>query len=125
MKNQRTARVVAAFRVEGEVSSSEEEEPEKKKKSKKTKKEKVAEEVAVIEKQPPTTVQPITSLPQSVTTMNTASTPPLSNDAIYGSSSGEQRRGRGRYDRGRNYASPAEMSARRRKWTIRGRMLCV
>ena len=93
MKNQRTARVVAAVRVEGDVSSSEEEEPEKKKKSKKTKKEKVPEEVAVLEKQPPAPVQPITSLPQLMTPMNTAPTPPLSNAAIYGSSGGEQRRG--------------------------------
>ena len=111
MKNQRTARVVAAVRVEGDASSSEEEEPERKKKSKK--KEKVQEEVAVLEKQPPVPVQTITSLPQPVTPMNTAPPPPLSNAAIYGSSGGEQRRGRGKYDRGRNYAPPAEMGARR------------
>ena len=41
IKNQRTVRVVAAIRVEGDPSSSQEEEPERKKKSKKTKKEKV------------------------------------------------------------------------------------
>ena len=85
-----------------------------KKKSKKTKKEKVPEEVAVLEKQPPPApVQPIPSSPQTVNPISTAHAPPISNAANYGSSGGEQRRGRGKYDRGRNYAPPTEMNARR------------
>ena len=96
VKNQRAARVVAAVKVGGDVSSSGDEET--KKKNKKTKKEKVPEEVAVLEKQSPAPVQPITPSPQPVYPINTAPTPPLSNAAIYGSSGGEQQRGRGKYE---------------------------
>ena len=89
VKNQRTARVVAAVRAGEEVSSSGEEET--KKKSKKTKKEKATEEVTVLEKQPPPApVQPITSSPQIANPTSTAHAPPMSNAANYGSSGGEQ-----------------------------------
>ena len=112
VKNQRTARVVAAVRAGEEVSSSGEEET--KKKSKKTKKEKAPEEAAVLEKQPPPApVQLITSSPQTANPTSTAFAPPMSNAANYEISGGEQRRGRGKYDRGRNYGPPAEMNARR------------
>ena len=105
VKNQRKARVVAAVRAGEDVSSSGEEDT--KKKGKKTKKEKVPEEVAVLEKQPPPApVQPMTSSPQTVNPINTAPKPPMSNVSNFGSSGGEQRRGRRKYDRGRNYAPP-------------------
>ena len=112
MKNQCTTRVVAVVRAEEEVSLSGEETA--KRKSRKTKKEKVQEKVAVLEKQPPPVpVPPIKSPPQAVNPIITAPTQQMSNAATYGSSGGEQRRGRGKYDSGRNYNPPAEMSVRR------------
>ena len=77
--------MVAAVKVGGDASSSEEEEPGKIKKNKKTPKEKVRVEVAVIEKKPPVPAQTIMSLPQPMAPMSTASTPPQSNVAVYGS----------------------------------------
>ena len=104
--------MVAAVRAEEEVSSSGEDTT--KKKSKKTKKEKVPEEVAVLAKQPPPAPpHPITPSPSNVNPMNIAPTPPMSNAVNYGNIGGEQRRGRGKYDSGRNYAPPAETSVPR------------
>ena len=119
--------MVAAIRVEGDASSSEEEEPERKQKIMKMKKEQVQEEVAVLNKQPSVPVQTITSSALPVIPMNTAPTPPLSNATVYGSRGGEQRRGRGKYDKGRNYASPAEMGARRNEengWFVGACYVC-
>ena len=125
MKTSRSNKGVAAVAIEEDSSQSDGETSsrtaqDKAKSNKKIKKVKTPEEIAVVGTERPTVPTTTIPLPTSPPPppppppppANTATQAP-SNAATYGSTGGEARRGRGRYDRGRNYGRPADSGPRR------------